>query len=72
MTASTPTNIPNIIRSFKTLVTKELGFSIWQTSYYDHIIRDEEDYLIKAQYIDDNPAKRQSDKYYYELKEVKQ
>ena len=72
MTTSTPTNIPNIIRSFKTLVTKELGFSIWQTSYYNHIIRDEEDYIIKAQYIDDNPAKRQSDKYYNELKEVKQ
>lgn len=72
MWSSTPTNIPDIIRSFKTLVTKELGFSVWQTSYYDHIIRDEEDYLIKAQYIDDNPAKWQSDKYYNEPKDVKQ
>ncbi len=72
MWSSTPTNIPNIIRSFKTLVTKELGFSIWQTGYYDHIIRNEEDYLIKAQYIGNNPAKWQYDKYYSEPKEVKQ
>ncbi len=72
MWSSNPTNIPNIIRSFKMLVTKELDISIWQTSYYDHIIRDEEDYLIKAQYIADNPAKWQSDKYYNEPKEVKQ
>ena len=72
MWSSTPTNIPDIIRSFKTLVTKELGYSIWQTSYYDHIIRDEEDYLIKAQYIDDNQVKWQYDKYYNEPKEVKQ
>lgn len=72
MWSSPPTNIPDIIRSFKTLVTKELGFSVWQTSYYDHIIRDEEDYLIKAQYIDDNPAKWQLDKYYNEPKDVKQ
>ena len=29
----------------------------WQTRFYDHVIRDETDYLTKWQYIDNNPAK---------------
>ena len=45
------------IRSFKTLVTKQLGYSIWQGSFYDHVTRSESDYLTKWKYIDDNPAK---------------
>ena len=39
---------------------------IWQRSYYDHIIRDEDDYLRIWQYIDENPAKWIEDKYYTE------
>jgi REP element-mobilizing transposase RayT len=35
------------IRSFKSLVTKRIGVSIWQDSYYDHVIRNREDYLEK-------------------------
>ncbi len=57
MWASRPTRISDDIRSFKTVVTKELGCSIWQTSFYDHIIRNEEDYLIHLQYIEENPRK---------------
>jgi len=69
MWSSPPTNaahaiIPEVIRSFKTLVTKEIGFSFWQKSYYDHIVRDEEDYLTKWNYIDTNPAKWTEDEYY--------
>ena len=59
-----PTGIPSLVRSWKTLVSKELGQSIWQRSYYDHVIRDETDYLIKAKYILDNPAKWLEDDYY--------
>ena len=46
MRTSRPTSasIPSIIRSFKTMVTKEIGFSLWQDSYHDHIIRSEPDY----------------------------
>ena len=51
------------IRSFKGLTTKEAGFPVWQAYYYDHVIRDEEDYRIKWKYIDDNPAKWASDEY---------
>ena len=52
------------MRSFKGLVTKELGESIFQRSYHDHIIRDENDYRLRWNYIDTNPAKWQDDEYY--------
>ena len=65
MRASAPTkSIPGIMRSFKGLVTKELGESIFQRSYHDHIIRDENDYRLRWNYIDTNPAKWQDDEYY--------
>lgn len=65
MKASAPTiSVPNFIRSFKVLVSKEIGQSIWQRSYYDHIIRDEEDYINHLRYIEDNPVKWLEDKYY--------
>ena len=66
MWASAPTNnqISAAVRSWKILVTKELGYSIWQRSYHDHIIRNEEDYLAILQYIQENPAKWCDDRYY--------
>ncbi len=55
MRASSPAkNIENIIRSFKTMVTKEIGKSIWQRSYNGHIIRGEKDYQKIWEYIDTN------------------
>lgn len=42
MWASSPTQAkPQLIKSFKILVAKKIGFSICQRSYHDHIIRDE-------------------------------
>jgi REP element-mobilizing transposase RayT len=54
-----------IIRGYKSSVTKQLnnlGLSnknepLWQRNYYEHIIRDEEDYQRITQYIKNNPAK---------------
>ena len=63
MRASRPT-VSTIIRSLKTMVTREIGKNIFQASFYDHIIRDEQDYLIHWQYIDDNPAKWAEDEYF--------
>ncbi len=58
MPTSTPTNkIANIVRSFKVLVTKEVGESIFQRSYYDHIIRNQQDYDEVWEYIENNPYK---------------
>ena len=65
MRASSPTkNISSIIRSLKIMVTKELGYSLWQRSYHDHIIRDENDYLKIWEYIDTNPLKWKLDCFY--------
>lgn len=64
MWASVPTTISSDIRSFKTLVTKEIGKSFWQSKFYDHIIRNEEDYIIHLQYIEENPYKWNTDEYY--------
>ena len=65
MRASSPTkNIETIIRSFKTMVTKEIGNSIWQRSYNDHIIRGEKDYRKIWEYIDTNPIKWELDCFY--------
>ena len=63
MRASRPT-LQTIVRSFKTLVTRQLGTSIWQDSFYEHIVRSEASYLEIWKYIDENPIKWQEDKYY--------
>ena len=46
-----------IVCVLKRLINKEIGENIFQTSFYDHIIRDEEDYIIKWKYIEENPIK---------------
>ena len=63
MRASRPT-LQTIVRSFKTQVTRQLGISIWQDSFYEHIVRSEASYLEIWKYIDENPIKWQEDKYY--------
>jgi len=59
MWSSAPTNrnVATSIRSWKTLITKALGRGIWQRSYYDHVIRNDEDYWAVVKYMDENPAK---------------
>jgi REP element-mobilizing transposase RayT len=60
----------NIIRGFKIGVTKWFqtnknfvkGKSIWQRNYWEHIIRNENEYHCIAQYILDNPQKWELDK----------
>ena len=49
--------VSRIIKQFKGIVTKQIGRSIWQKGFYDHIIRDENDYFAKRQYIEENIAK---------------
>lgn len=67
MKASSPTkNIETIIRSFKTMVTREIGNTIWQRSYHDHIIRGDRDYDEIWEYIDTNPLKWKDDCFYVE------
>ena len=66
MWSSAPTegNVQNMVRTWKTLIAKELGQSVWQRSYYDHIVRDEQDYVKILEYIMGNPGKWAEDKYF--------
>jgi len=56
--------VSRIIQQFKGLVTKELGFSIWQKLFHEHIIRNEKEYLMIKQYIINNQYNWERDKYY--------
>ena len=57
-------DISKKLQAWKSLITRQIGSSIWQRTFYDHVIRDEEDFRIRWKYIDDNPAKWALDKYY--------
>lgn len=57
--------ISNIINQMKGFITKQVGFSIWQKLFHDHIIRNEAEYQNKWEYIDTNPLKWELDEYYY-------
>jgi REP element-mobilizing transposase RayT len=63
--AASPTiSISKIINSFKTITSKQYGQSLWQRSFYDHIIRDQKDYDKIKEYIHSNPLQWQNDCYY--------
>lgn len=63
MGSSGPT-LGMVVRGMKRMVTKEIGHSIFQPSFYDHIIRDESDYLTKWNYISTNPTRWTEDEYF--------
>ena len=68
--ASPCPTVSDIVCAFKSLTSikcKSIYTSrLWQTSFYDHIIRDEADYRRIWNYIDTNPGKWSEDKYYVE------
>ena len=55
--------IPSVISMIKKKTNKKFGFDMWQTSYHDHIIRDEAEHQRICQYIDENPARWAEDEY---------
>jgi len=65
--------IGKIIGAFKSLTANEFISlckrnklpvkKLWQRNYYDHIIRDEEDYFRIVDYIQDNVLKWEEDQY---------
>ena len=61
--AARPT-VSAVVRSIKALVRKETGKSLFQNSFYDHILRDEQDFLIHWDYIETNPGKWTEDEYH--------
>ena len=59
-------SISKIIRSFKTLVSKGIGETIFQRSFHDHVIRNRDDYRNIWKYINNNPANWAKDCFYTE------
>ena len=68
----TKNDFSNIVGKLKTAVYRIVGNalmhsarqSIWQTSFHDHIIRDEQDYRKISEYIQNNPARWEPDCFY--------
>jgi REP element-mobilizing transposase RayT len=60
----TSDSIPTIVRLYKSVTTKRInllrekpGEAFWQGNYYEHIIRDEDEYGRIREYIEANPAR---------------
>ena len=49
--------ISRVMKQFKGSITKQVGRSIWQKSFYDHGIRNQQDYDEIWAYIENNPLK---------------
>lgn len=49
--------LSRVISTYKASVSRHAGFSVWQRSFYEHIIRGQQDYKEIWQYIDNNPLK---------------
>ena len=56
--------ISGIINQLKGYVSKQVGFSMWQSRFHEHIIRNEQDYLAIWEYIDANPFEWADDEYF--------
>ncbi|MGL6021545.1 MAG: transposase [Chitinophagaceae bacterium] len=63
--------IPQKIKSLKILVTKEIGFSLWQRLYHDRIIRSQKEYERIWEYIDHNPEQWEYKKIKYYAHTIK-
>jgi len=57
-------NISRIIKQYKMYVSKIIGYSIWQKSFYEHIIRNEKEYYAIKEYIQNNIVNWHKDKYF--------
>ena len=69
-----PVSLTEVVRQFKSFSARRVnaargtpGVSLWQRSYYDHVIRNEPDYLRIWNYIDTNPLQWAEDEYYTAL-----
>jgi len=49
--------ISRVMKQFKRSITKQIGRSIWQKSFHDHGIRNQQDYDEIWEYIENNPLK---------------
>ena len=62
-------NIPQIVGQYKMAVTKKIRsihpeMQVWQRSFHDHIVRNQERYELIWMYIENNPLKWEDDCFY--------
>ena len=62
-------SIPTIVRAYKSAVTRRVHMlgseaKIWQSRFYDHVVRNDREYLKIWEYIDTNPLKWTEDCYF--------
>ncbi|WLD59379.1 transposase [Salinispirillum sp. LH 10-3-1] len=50
-------DLSQMVKRVKSVTSKRIGFSVWQSGFYDHAIRAEEDLLATARYIVANPLR---------------
>ena len=65
------TDLSTVIGQYKSAVTRRIrtikqDAEVWQTSYHDHVIRNEQDYLRIWNYIDTNPMRWEKDCFFVE------
>ena len=56
--------ISKVVQQMKGYITKQLGVSVWQKLFHDHVVRGEKDYLEIWNYIEGNPSKWEEDCFY--------
>ena len=56
--------VSRMIAALKRFSNRDAGQKLWQTSFYDHIIRDDADYAARYNYILDNPRRWAEDEYF--------
>ncbi len=60
-----PTPLPELVRQLKSFSARKInllrgtpGTPLWQRGYYEHVIRNQEDFYAAAEYILTNPTRR--------------
>ena len=62
--AAFPTkSVSQIVNGLKAISSKQIGFSIWQKSFHDHIIRNKSEFQEIYQYIENNPINWANNKF---------
>ena len=56
--------ISTVINQAKGIISKRIGFSVWQKGFHDHVIRGEADYREIWNYIEGNPLRWAEDVLY--------
>ena len=56
--------ISKVVQQMKGYITTQLGVSVWQKLFHDHVVRGEKDYLEIWNYIEGNPSKWEEDCFY--------